>query len=65
MPQFSNNTEVVKVDKDRQQHETGVPAAVENRKPWQEPKLAFVEPTLTKHGELTEVTGQFFTVFTP
>ncbi len=27
---------------------------------WLEPKLTFVKPTLTRHGELTEVTGQFF-----
>jgi hypothetical protein len=25
--------------------------------PWQEPKLAFVEPKLTKHGKLEKVTG--------
>jgi hypothetical protein len=36
------------------------------KKPWQEPKLAFVEPKLTKHGTLEEVTGQgFFGGFTP
>jgi hypothetical protein len=36
------------------------------KKPWQEPKLAFVEPKLTKHGTLEEVTGQgFFSGFTP
>jgi hypothetical protein len=40
------------------------PAAA--KKPWQEPKLAFVEPKLTKHGSLEEVTGQgFFGGFTP
>jgi hypothetical protein len=32
---------------------------------WEEPKLTFVEPKLTKHGELTEVTGQFFGAFSP
>ena len=33
---------------------------------WQEPKLAFVEPKLTKHGSLEEVTGGgFFGGFTP
>ena len=37
-----------------------------DKKPWQEPKLAFVEPKLTKHGSLEEVTGQsFFGGFTP
>jgi len=30
------------------------------KKPWQEPKLAFVEPKLTQHGSLEEVTGQGF-----
>jgi hypothetical protein len=37
------------------------------KKQWETPKLAFVEPALTKHGELTEVTGQdpFFGAFTP
>jgi hypothetical protein len=32
---------------------------------WQEPKLAFVEPKLTPHGELQKVTGGFFGTFTP
>ena len=31
---------------------------------WQEPKLTFVKPKLTKHGELKEVTG-FFGQFSP
>jgi hypothetical protein len=35
------------------------------KKKWQEPKLAFVKPKLTKHGKLEEVTGQFFGGFTP
>lgn len=38
------------------------------KKPWQEPKLAFVEPKLTKHGSLEKVTGQtngFFQEFSP
>jgi len=34
------------------------------KKKWQEPKLAFVEPKLTKHGNLKEVTG-FFGAFSP
>jgi hypothetical protein len=37
----------------------------EERKHWQEPKLTFVEPTLTPHGTLTSVTGQFFGAFSP
>jgi hypothetical protein len=32
---------------------------------WDEPKLAFAEPKLTRHGELSEVTGQFFGAFSP
>jgi hypothetical protein len=44
---------------------TSSPSA--GKKPWQEPKLAFVEPKLTNHGTLEEVTGQapFFGGFTP
>ena len=43
----------------------GVPSP--DKQPWQEPKVAFVEPKLTPHGTLTEVTGQggFFGTFTP
>jgi hypothetical protein len=33
--------------------------------PWQEPKLTFIEPKLTKHGKLEEVTAGFFGGFTP
>jgi hypothetical protein len=29
------------------------------KKKWQEPKLAFVEPKLTKHGNLNQLTAQF------
>ena len=38
-----------------------------DKKPWQEPKLAFVKPKLTKHGDLKEVTGidGFFGPFSP
>jgi hypothetical protein len=35
------------------------------KKQWQEPKLVFVEPKLTKHGELEKVTSGFFCVFQP
>jgi hypothetical protein len=40
---------------------------VSGLQPWEEPKLTFIEPTLTKHGRLEEVTGQggFFGGFTP
>jgi hypothetical protein len=33
--------------------------------PWQEPKLAFVEPKLTLHGDLKQVTGFFAGGFSP
>ena len=36
----------------------------ETKKQWQEPKLVFVKPKLTKHGDLKELTG-FFGGFTP
>jgi hypothetical protein len=39
--------------------------SVEVKKPWEAPKLTFIEPKLTQHGELTEVTGQFFGGFSP
>jgi hypothetical protein len=43
-----------------------VPSPSPDKKPWQEPKLAYVEPKLTKQGKLEEVTGQgFFGGFSP
>ena len=39
-------------------------AGQENKKPWEEPKLDFVEPKLTKHGDLKSLTG-FFGPFSP
>jgi hypothetical protein len=51
--------------------EPGTPSAPPtDRKPWEEPKLAFVEPKLTKHGDLEKVTGKrkrngFFGDFSP
>ena len=35
----------------------------QDKEPWQEPKLAFVEPKLTPHGALQKVTGSFFGTF--
>ena len=35
----------------------------ENKKEFTEPKLEFVEPKLTKQGDATKITGQFFTTF--
>lgn len=42
----------------------GQPEA-ESKQTWEEPKLAFVEPTLTKQGALQEITAGFFGTFTP
>jgi hypothetical protein len=42
---------------------TADPAA--GKEPWQEPKLAFIEPKLTTHGKLDEVTAGFLGGFTP
>jgi hypothetical protein len=46
------------------------PASPVDKKPWEEPKLAFVEPKLTKHGNLEKVThgrkrNGFFGEFSP
>jgi hypothetical protein len=35
------------------------------KKHFEEPKLTFIEPKLTKHGDATKITGQFFTEFIP
>ncbi len=32
---------------------------------WEEPKLAFVEPTLTHHGKVQDISAGFFGSFTP
>ena len=48
---------------------TEVPASPPEKKSWEDPKLAFVEPKLTKHGDLEKVTGRpkdgFFGPFSP
>jgi hypothetical protein len=49
---------------DRPEQREGQPSAG-GKKKWQEPKLGFVKPKLTKHGKLEEVTGQFFGAFSP
>ena len=39
-----------------------------DKKPWEEPKLTFVEPKLTRHGSLEKLTGMpngFFGGFSP
>ena len=43
-----------------QEKQASVPSSTEGKKRWQEPKLSFVKPKLTKHGKLEEVTGQNF-----
>jgi hypothetical protein len=60
-------------DQNTQHHELastdcGLKASGESspvKETWHEPKLTFVEPKLTNHGSLTEVTGQFFGGFSP
>lgn len=32
-------------------------ARPDEKRAWQEPKLTFVEPTLTKHGDVTKLTA--------
>jgi len=41
------------------------PSPASGKEPWQEPKLAYIEPKLTEHGELGAVTAGFFGGFTP
>ena len=53
----------------QESHEREVPGATADaapsKEPWQEPKLAFIEPKLTTHGKLDEVTAGFLGGFTP
>lgn len=35
------------------------------KKEFNEPKLKFIEPKLTQHGDATKITGAFFGTFTP
>lgn len=37
----------------------------ESKQAWEEPKLVFVEPKLTKQGGLKEITAGFFGTFAP
>ena len=48
----------------KQDKDEGSQSAQESKKPWEEPKLAFVEPKLTKHGDVKNITG-FFGPFSP
>ena len=46
----------------------GAPSSLPDKKSWEEPKLAFVEPKLIKHGSLEKVTRDpngFFGCFSP
>ena len=49
-------------DKDQAQDDV-MGGSSENKKKFTEPKLKFIEPKLTKQGDATKITGQFFTVF--
>ena len=47
---------------------TAAPSSPPDKKLWEEPKLAFVEPKLTKHGSLEKLTRMpngFFGQFSP
>ena len=49
---------------------TGAPGSTPDKKPWEEPRLDFVEPKLTKHGSLEKLTRMpngdgFFGGFSP
>jgi hypothetical protein len=53
-------------ERNRQEPLETQPSSPEGKKKWEEPKLSFVKPKLTKHGKLEEVTGgAFFGGFTP
>ena len=47
------------------EEKTAVSSSGEGKRKWQEPKLTFIKPKLTRHGKLEEVTGQFFGAFSP
>lgn len=55
----------MKKETNRREQGQGQASAAGDKKKWQEPKLSFVKPKLTKHGKLEEVTGQFFGGFSP
>jgi hypothetical protein len=55
----------MKKETNRREQRQGQASATGDKKKWQEPKLSFVKPKLTKHGKLEEVTGQFFGPFSP
>ncbi len=49
----------------QQQSQNGQALKGRDKKAWKEPKLAFVEPKLTKAGDLKSLTGGFFGTFSP
>jgi hypothetical protein len=50
---------------DKQEGTGTPPVSPADKKPWEEPKLTFVEPELTKHGKLDKITHGFFGTFSP
>lgn len=46
------------------QEESGLKES-QNRKQFTEPRLTFIEPKLTKHGDATEITAGFFGPVSP
>jgi hypothetical protein len=54
---------------EEKQEGTGTPLSPPDKKPWEEPKVAFIEPKLTKHGDLEKITrgrkNGFFGPFSP
>ena len=56
--------EKIQLSSREQEGQESAPSSSLGKKTWQEPKLAFVKPKLTKHGNLKEVTG-FFGGFSP
>jgi hypothetical protein len=49
----------------QREHGATADGASGGQQPWEEPRLTFIEPKLTKHGKLEEMTAAFFGGFTP
>jgi len=53
-------------DQDTSQNDVISETETRVKKPFSEPKLAFIEPELTKHGDATKITQNgYFGTFTP
>jgi hypothetical protein len=52
-------------EREQRKEQTPLSSSREGKRKWQEPKLTFIKPKLTRHGRLEEVTGQFFGAFSP